>query len=116
VKYLAHFEIPRESLDSTIKTWRERREGGRTVKTLFQPHTLAETSEGVEGFLVFEAEGEEEIARYVTEYLMAGAKIRVTPIWESSLGVDVYEKIRKKVERRGRPQTPMSVPHFMNHP
>jgi hypothetical protein len=62
---------------------------------LLPPHTLADSSPGISGFTIFETEDETDIINYVTEYTIAGGKIRVMPIWDSSKGVKLYNKIKK---------------------
>mgnify|MGYP006308626505 CR=1 FL=1 len=95
MRFLAEFEISRENLAESISTWRYRTSKGRAIKTIFPPHTFAETEDGIRGFLVIETEDEEELTRYVTEYLMAGAKLKVTPIWTSDTGVKIYEEMKR---------------------
>jgi hypothetical protein len=62
------------------------------VKSLFSPHTIAKTTEGFLGFVVFESDDEMELAEYVTDYTMAGARVKVYPIWEFRKGIKLLKK------------------------
>jgi hypothetical protein len=95
MKYIAFWEIESENLDHVIATWEKRQHSGGQVKTLFSPHTFAETETGVSGFTIFETEREEDLATYVTEYLLAGARMTIHPIWDSSKGIQIYRQLAK---------------------
>jgi len=95
LRYLAEFEISKENLAESISTWRTRTSRGRTVKTVFPPHTFAETKDGIKGLLVIETDSEEELTRYLTEYLISGMSLKLTPIWSSDKGVKIYEDMRR---------------------
>jgi hypothetical protein len=95
MKYIAFWEIDREDLDHVITTWEKRQRSGGHVKTLFSPHTFAETETGFTGFTIFETEQEDDLATYVTEYLLAGARMTIHPIWDSAKGIHIYRKLAK---------------------
>ncbi len=95
LRYLAEFEISKENLAESISTWRTRTSRGRAVNTVFPPHTFAETKDGIKGFLVIETDSEEELTRYLTEYLISGMSLKLTPIWSSDKGVKIYEDMRR---------------------
>lgn len=84
MKVIAFFEVCSEKLDKFIETWTERMPSGRSIKTLFPPHTLAEAYNGITGFVIFDSEGIEESREYLTKYTLAGAKVKLLPIWEDS--------------------------------
>jgi hypothetical protein len=48
--------------------------------------------EGFTGFTLFESNDEMELAEYVTDYTMAGARVKVYPIWEFAKGIKLLKK------------------------
>jgi hypothetical protein len=48
---------------------------------LMDPHLIANTSDGFSGFTVFESDDQKEIATFVTQYTLAGMRVKVYPIF-----------------------------------
>jgi len=92
VKYIAFLEICPEKVDKFVETYETRVTSKKTVKFLFPPHTIAKTTEGFTGFTLFESNDEMELAEYVTDYTMAGARVKVYPIWEFAKGIKLLKK------------------------
>jgi len=92
VKYIAFLEVCPENLDKFVENYKKRVSSKSTLKSLFPPHTIAKTTAGFTGFIIFESEDEVEIADYVTSYTLAGAKVKVYPIWAFTKGLEVLEK------------------------
>ena len=61
----------------------------------FFPHIHLPTKDGIKGLLVIETDSEEELTRYLTEYLISGMSLKLTPIWSSDKGVKIYEDMRR---------------------
>jgi hypothetical protein len=53
---------------------RKRKENGKHVNSLFSPHVIANTSEGIWDFII-ESDDECEIAEYVQAYAIVGCKM-----------------------------------------
>ena len=85
MKFIAFFEACPEELDKFIESWRERKPGCG-VKIVVPPHTLAEPSKGTTGFVIFESDlfNFKGMSEYLTRYKLAGADVRLLPIWEDS--------------------------------
>lgn len=83
VKFVAFFDVCLKELDKFVERWSERRPG-RGVKILLPPHTLAEPSKGTTGFVIFESKDLEETKEYLTRFKLAGADVKLYPIWEDS--------------------------------
>ena len=91
MKFIAFLECDSADLDKFIEIWDKIIKAGHTLKTLFPPHTMADTPKGYSGFTIFETDNIEEIMHYVTEYGQV-ASIKIIPIWESSKGAELYQK------------------------
>jgi hypothetical protein len=94
MKFIAFFEIDPNSYAEAYKTDTKRRTEGRYVKSLFPPHMIADTSGGLSGFVIFEADDVADVAQYVMEYTFGGKKnVRILPIWESQLGFEIFRNL-----------------------
>jgi hypothetical protein len=93
MRFIAFLECGNEDLDEFIEIWNKRLSSSHTVKTLFPPHTIADSPKGYRGFTVFETDKIEDIMHYVTEYGQV-ARVQIYPIWESSEGAKLYQKIK----------------------
>jgi len=69
------------------------------VKTLFPPHSMANTPKGFSGFTIFETDSEEEMMHYVTEYSKV-ASVEVCPIWESKKGAELWQKFKLPMKKK----------------
>jgi hypothetical protein len=98
LKYIAFLECNSEDLDDFIEVWHKRTKAGHTVKTLFPPHSMANTPKGFSGFTIFETDSEEEMMHYVTEYSQV-ASVEVSPIWESKKGAELYQKLKLPMKK-----------------
>ncbi|EMR73695.1 hypothetical protein MCGE09_00187 [Thaumarchaeota archaeon SCGC AB-539-E09] len=95
MKFIAFFEIDPESYAEAYEADTKRRTEGRYVKSLFPPHMIADTSKGLSGFVIFEADDVADVAQYVMEYTFGGKKnIRILPIWESQQGFEIYKNLK----------------------
>ena len=92
MKFIAFLECESDDLDDLIEIWNRRIKAGHTVKTLFPPHSMANTPKGYSGFTIFESESEDEIMHYVTEYGQV-ANVTITPIWESKKSSDLHQRL-----------------------
>ncbi|MFC1804023.1 DUF3303 family protein [Thermoproteota archaeon] len=93
MKFIAFLECGTEDLDKLIDIWNKRLSDKHTMKTIYPPHTIADSPRGYKGFTIFETDDIEDIMHYVTEYDLV-AKIKVYPIWESKKSTVLYKKIR----------------------
>ena len=91
MKFIAFLECASADLDKFIEIWDSRTKAGHTLKTLFPPHTMADSPKGYSGFTIFETDKIDDIMHYVTEYGQV-AKIKIVPIWESEKGARLYQK------------------------
>ena len=93
MKFIAFLDCDVADLEKFIEIWEKRISTRHTIKTIFPPHTMANSPKGYSGFTIFETDCIEDIMHYVTEYgLVAG--VEVIPIWESSEGAKLYQKIK----------------------
>ena len=95
VKYIAFLEIFPGVMDKAIDTHNRRVSIKCSVKTLFPPHMIAKTSNGLLEFVIFESEDEYEIAEYVAAYSRVGVKMKVYPISETSRTIEIWEKMKQ---------------------
>ena len=93
MKYIAFLKVAPEDVSGAWAVDQKRKAEGKYVKILFPPHVIANTSEGISEFIIFESDDELEIAEYVQAYTKAGCKIEVYPIWESKEGFPIWEKL-----------------------
>jgi hypothetical protein len=93
MRFIAYLECGSEDLDELIDVWDKRLSGKHAMKTIFPPHTIADSPRGYKGFTVFETDDIDDIMHYVTEYGLV-AKVKVLPIWESKKSTDLYKKIK----------------------
>jgi hypothetical protein len=93
MKFIAFLECGSEDLDKLIDVWNKRLSEKHTMKTIYPPHTIADSPRGYKGFTIFETNDIEDIMHYVTEYGLV-AKVKVFPIWESKKSTELYKKIR----------------------
>lgn len=97
-KFIAFLECSSEDLDDFIEIWKRRTHAKHTVKTLFPPHTMANTPKGYSGFTIFETDDPDDIMHYVTEYGQV-ASVQVYPIWESQKGAELYQKLKLPMKK-----------------
>jgi len=93
MKFIAFLECDVEDLEKFIEIWDKRISTNHNLKTIFHPHTMADSPRGYKGFTIFETDCIEDIMHYVTEYGQV-AKVQVIPIWESSEGAKLYQKLK----------------------
>lgn len=93
MKFIALLECESEDLKDLIDVWEKRLSERHTMKTIFPPHTIADSPRGYKGFTIFETDDVEDIMHYVTEYGLM-AKVKVFPIWESKKSTKLYKKIK----------------------
>ena len=93
MRFIAYLECGSEDLDELIEIWNKRLSGKHAMKTIFPPHTIADSPRGYKGATVFETDDIDDIVHYVTEYGLV-AKVKVLPIWESKRSTELYKKIR----------------------
>ena len=93
MKFIAFLECNKDDLDKLIEIWDKRLSEHHTVKTIYPPHTIADSPPGYRGFTIFETDNVEDIMHYVTEYGLV-AKVKVFPIWESEKSTALYQKIK----------------------
>ena len=93
MRFIAFLECSQEDNDKFIEIWNHRISTKHNLKTVFPPHTIADSPRGYKGFTIFESDSTEDIMHYVTEYGQV-AKVQVFPIWESTEGAKLYEKIK----------------------
>ncbi len=87
MRFIAFFDIDPENFEQVYGTDTKRRTEGRYVKSLFPPHMIADTTGGLSGFVIFEADDVADVAQYVMEYAFGCKKnILILPIWESQQG------------------------------
>ena len=91
--FIAFLESTSEDLDKLIEVWDKRVSEKHTMKTVFPPHTIADSPRGYKGFTIFETDTIDDIMHYVTEYGLV-AKVQVYPIWESKKSTALYKKIK----------------------
>ncbi len=86
MKWIAFFEVHLEDLEDFIEKQSERIPVDPKIKILHPPHTLAEPYGGITGFVIFKAEIFEigKIREYLTKHQLAGADVKLFPIWEDS--------------------------------
>ena len=101
MKYIAFLECASEDLDDFIEIWKRRTKAGHTLKTLFPPHTMANTPKGYSGFTIFETDSEEDMMHYVTEYGQV-ASVEVYPIWESKKGAELYQRLKLPMKKSAK--------------
>jgi hypothetical protein len=53
LKFITFLECGRECLDEFIEIWDRRLSPSHTIKTLFPPHTIADSLKGCIGFTIF---------------------------------------------------------------
>jgi hypothetical protein len=56
LKFIALLGCDREDLDEFIEIWNRRLSPNYTIKTLFPPHTIADSPKGCMGFTIFETD------------------------------------------------------------
>ena len=96
MKFIAFFDIDPENYERVYEADTRRRTQGRYVKSLFPPHMIADSTHGLSGFVIFEADDVTDVAQYVMEYAFGGKKnVRILPIWESQQGFRLYEELIK---------------------
>ena len=96
MKFIAFFDVDPENYERVYEADTRRRTQGRYVKSLFPPHMIADSTSGLSGFVIFEADDVKDVAQYVMEYAFGGKKnVRILPIWESQLGFKLYEDLIK---------------------
>jgi hypothetical protein len=93
MKFIAFLECDKNDLDKLIEIWNKRLSEHHLVKTIYPPHTIADSPPGYKGFTIFETDSVEDIMHYVTEYGLV-AKVKVFPIWESEKSTALYQKIK----------------------
>ena len=84
MRFEAFFDVRPGELNRFIETWADRTPSDERVKIVLPPHISAEPVNGIAGFVVFESEDFEAIREYLTKYELAGAKVKLMPIWEDS--------------------------------
>jgi len=83
VKFIAFFIVCPEELEQFVETWKRRKpEPG--VRIRYAPHALAEPSNGTTGFVIFESDDLEATREYLTRFEVAGADVKLYPIWKDS--------------------------------
>jgi hypothetical protein len=95
MRFIAFLECDSDDLDDLIDIWNRRLVEHHTMKTIFSPHTIADSPKGYKGFTIFETDELEGIMHYVTEYGLV-AKVKVFPIWESVKSAELYKKIKSE--------------------
>lgn len=93
MRFIAYLECGSEDLDELIDIWDKRLSRKHAMKTIFPPHTIADSPRGYKGFTVFETNDIDDIMRYVTEYGLV-AKVKVLPLLESKKSTELYKKIK----------------------
>jgi len=84
LRFEAFFEVRPEELNRFIETSADRVPTEGRVRLLLPPHISAEPVNGIAGFVVFESEDFEAIADYLAKYELAGARVKLMPVWEDS--------------------------------
>jgi hypothetical protein len=93
MKFVAFLECSQDDIEKFIEIWNKRMSTHHNLKTVFPPHTIADSPRGYKGFTIFETDCIEDIMHYVTEYGQV-AKVKVLPIWDSTEGAKLFEKIK----------------------
>ena len=78
MRFIAYLECGSEDLVELIDIWDKRLSEKHTMKTIFPPHTIADSPRGYKGFTVFETDDIDGIMHYVTEYGLV-AKVKWSP-------------------------------------
>lgn len=97
MKFVAFFNVCPEKLEQFVRAWRKRKPE-RGVRIRYAPHTLAEPSNGTTGFVIFESDDLEAITEYLTKFKVAGAEVKLYPIWKDSKLAKETSEFRKAKE------------------
>jgi len=82
MKYIAFWEFDSDKLEKVSKLAETRVSTGTAKRhNLMDPHFIANTSDGFSGFTLFESDDQREIASFVTQYTLAGMRVKVYPIF-----------------------------------
>jgi len=107
VRFIAFFSVCPEELEQFVETWKRRKpEPG--VKIRYAPHTLAEPSNGTTGFVIFESDELEATREYLTRFKVAGAEVKLYPIWkDSKLAKEIasFRKAKQEAEMQWQQST-----------
>jgi 7,8-dihydropterin-6-yl-methyl-4-(beta-D-ribofuranosyl)aminobenzene 5'-phosphate synthase len=107
MRFVAFFDVHLDELGKFVETSGERTLEGE-VEILFNPHTLAEPFKGTTGFVVFESEDMGETREYLTKFKLAGANVKLYPIFEDSeLSKEIasFREMRKEADIQWRQST-----------
>ena len=82
MKFIALWEFDSEKLEKVSKLAETRVSTGTAKRhNLMDPHFIANTSDGFSGFTVFESDDQKEVASFVTQYTLAGMRVKVYPVF-----------------------------------
>ena len=82
MKFIAFWEFDLDKAEKVTKLVEQRVSSGTAKRhNLMDPHLIGNTSEGISGFTVFESDDQKEVASFITQYTLAGMRIKVYPIF-----------------------------------